>query len=168
MKITPETQPPPPNPLPPGSTILMCSGKGGYTIVDTDLLVELSKNPWYLSLGGYIATNRGKYLHHRILPQKPGFQTDHINGLPWDNRRVNLRYATKQENMRNRATSSNNTSGHAGVRWEEDRQRFRATIIINRRFVWQGRFRTIKEAIIARQKAELIHFKEFTRPTHLR
>lgn len=55
----------------------------------------------------------GKYcrMHHMILgtPQK-GYIIDHINRNPLDNRRENLRFATKSENNQNR-TNSNKYQG---------------------------------------------------------
>lgn len=40
---------------------------------------------------------------------------DHINGNPLDNRRINLRIVSQQENMMNKATYKNNTSKIKGV-----------------------------------------------------
>jgi len=51
------------------------------------------------------------------------------NGL--DNRRANLRLATRSENLRNRAVHCNNTSGYRGVRWKPARRKWVANITLN-------------------------------------
>ena len=49
-----------------------------------------------------------------------------MNGL--NNCRSNLRVATQQENQHNRDKYKNNTSGHKGVRWHEQAQKWATQI----------------------------------------
>lgn len=66
---------------------------------------------------------------HRVIAQTPSdFETDHINGDKLDNRRENLRRATRSENMRNTGIQINNTSGYKGVTWSKARSKWRAKI----------------------------------------
>ena len=51
--------------------------------------------------GGGRANPKNEYMHHLILPQKDGLTVDHINRNTLDNRRCNLRYATRSENGAN-------------------------------------------------------------------
>jgi oligoribonuclease NrnB/cAMP/cGMP phosphodiesterase (DHH superfamily) len=51
--------------------------------------------------GGGRAAPKNEYMHHLLLPQKDGFVVDHINRNTLDNRRCNLRYATRSENGAN-------------------------------------------------------------------
>lgn len=53
---------------------------------------------------------------HILINETPlGYETDHINRNPLDNRRKNLRVATNQQNKFNKSKLKNNTSGYKGV-----------------------------------------------------
>ena len=52
-------------------------------------------------MGGDRAASKNEYMHHLLLPQKEGFVVDHANRNTLDNRRCNLRYATRSENGAN-------------------------------------------------------------------
>lgn len=54
---------------------------------------------------------------HRLVAQAPkGYDVDHINGDPLDNRRKNLRVTTRSENLQNtRTTGRKSASGHKNV-----------------------------------------------------
>lgn len=63
--------------------------------------------------------NRRHYVHNFIMNHQPTELTiDHINRNGLDNRRQNLRIATKREQTLNRGVNSNNTSGVTGVAWD--------------------------------------------------
>lgn len=51
---------------------------------------------------GYAYNSRVGYLHRFILLAPDGFEVDHINGDRSDNRRCNLRLATRAENIQYR------------------------------------------------------------------
>ena len=58
----------------------------------------------------------------------PTHQIDHVNEDPSDNRWVNLRAATKSQNMRNIIKIKSNTSGHKGVGFHKEAKKWRAYI----------------------------------------
>ena len=58
---------------------------------------------------------RNVYLHRLILGAPSGLTVDHISGNTLDNRRQNLRIATKGENNRNRRYSRISKHGYIGV-----------------------------------------------------
>lgn len=77
--------------------------------------------------------------------------TDHINGNKIDNRRENLRLATRSENMQNQGTRRDNTSGYRNVKWHAKAKKWRVTIRVSGKDVHGGFFSSITEAA---QKAE--------------
>ena len=81
---------------------------------------------------------------------------DHINGKPADNRLVNLRFATRNENGQNSKVSSRNTSGIKGVFFDKYSGKWRASIQIDGIRVALGSYKTIEEA----QKARVIKANE--------
>jgi hypothetical protein len=101
------------------------------------------------------------YLAHRvILAMKLGYwpeYVDHINGNRLDNRIANLRPATKVQNGCNRATPSNNTSGHIGVCWNKRDKRWTAYITLNQKRKALGNFKEIKDAIQCRKAGEFAY-----------
>ncbi len=85
---------------------------------------------------------------------------DHINGDPLDNRRENLRIATRQENQRNRRGWGR--SGFKGVLFRAKRQRWEAYIQVGTRVFSRARH-TAEEAAIAYDDMAREHFGQFAR-----
>jgi hypothetical protein len=76
----------------------------------------------------------------------PSGDIDHINENKSDNRIANLRPASRSENMFNRGKNKNNTSGIKGVVFCKATNKWRAQIMIDRKSVNIGRFKTKEEA----------------------
>ena len=91
------------------------------------------------------------------------FVIDHINGNPLDNRLVNLRLATKEQNYHNQGRGMKNTSGIKGVHFDKDRNKWKAEIRFYNRVVSLGRFDTKGLAAVARVKAAIRYHGEFWR-----
>ena len=89
---------------------------------------------------------------------------DHINGNRSDDRWVNLRSASYQENARNRTACRRNKSGKVGVHKAPKKGWWSASIGVNGRGIRLGQFRRKADAITARLKAERKYFGEFARP----
>jgi hypothetical protein len=88
---------------------------------------------------------------------------DHINGVVHDNRRSNLRIASKRENCSNRKIHKNNSTGFRGVqRHTSNENMFIATICHNYKNVFLGSFDTAEEASAAYQAASRILHGKFT------
>lgn len=87
---------------------------------------------------------------------------DHRFGVRGDNRISELRRATSSDNGCNKAMQRNNKSGHVGVWFVKQCQKWEAKISKNRQIRWRGQFHTFEEAVAARQaKIEEFH-GEFT------
>ena len=113
---------------------------------------------------GYIALKikRKRYFAHNlawfyVYDEWPNCQLDHIDLNPKNNRIANLRLCTVAQNLQNRSIQSNNTSGHPGVKWHKNMQKWTANIGVNGRRIWCGSFDLIEEAIEARKAAKLKH-----------
>lgn len=92
---------------------------------------------------------------------------DHINRNALDNRRCNLRPATKCENMRNRSLFSNNKSGVTGVYWSKDKEKWIAQVNINKKNKYLGSFINKEDAIKVRLQSEADYYGEFAPQKHL-
>ena len=92
---------------------------------------------------------------------------DHKNNNPLDNRKLNLREATQQENCQNNSLSKNNTSGYTGISWNRRDNNWVAYITINNKLKYLGGFNQKKDAIKARLEAEAKYYGEFSPQKHL-
>lgn len=97
--------------------------KGMVALVDADDYEWLVQWPWHAdrSKGGrfYACRSRSKKprrirMHLEILKPAPGMLVDHINRNSLDNRKSNLRLASRKQNVWNSKTPS--VSGYKGVR----------------------------------------------------
>lgn len=87
---------------------------------------------------------------------------DHRNFNGLDNRKVNLRLATTQENCRHSRKHRDCThSRYKGVYWEQGRKQWRAYIYLNKKKIWLGRFVDEKEAARAYNKKAKEMFGEY-------
>lgn len=109
--------------------------------------------------------DKGKFVPYaqiplsRLVMKAPkGVIIDHINNNPLDNRRVNLRLVTSQQNSFNRGPQRKNSLGGNGVHARYGK--YRAVIRVDRKLIHLGIFKTIKEAAAAYNGAARIHFGE--------
>lgn len=91
----------------------------------------------------------------------PGEEVDHIDSDTFNNRRDNLRVATRAQNTRNTKLRSNNTSGYKGVSWHK--YAWMAQIMFEGKKIYLGLFKTPEEAHEAYCEAAKKYFGEFAR-----
>lgn len=154
---------------------LMTTENGAVTAVTRDGSVFLfdeadlplvSPYSWHVNDRGYVVSGarvNGKALRmHRFLTSAPeGTEVDHINRNKSDNRRSNLRLATKDQNQWNRPRMKTNSSGYIGVYLHKDTGKWAAILSIGNRNRHLGLFFTPEEAASARDAAVLSHRGEF-------
>ena len=86
---------------------------------------------------------------------------DHIDGDTINNKLINLRYATNQENSFNQKLSVHNTSGSKGVCYDKSKKKWKSSIKLNSKSIHLGYFERIEDAIQARQIKANEMFGEF-------
>jgi hypothetical protein len=90
--------------------------------------------------------------------EDPLVKVDHENHDTLDNRRNNLRSATQTQNLCNRGKQINNTSGYKGVSWSKMKNKYRATITVNKVTKNIGYADTAEEAAkLYAEEAEKLH-----------
>ena len=92
---------------------------------------------------------------------------DHINRNKLDNRSINLRPCTQQENCRNGSLRKTNTSGVIGVTWSKSHNAWQSRVCINYHEIILGYFDNKQDAIKARLQAEADYYGEFAPQQHL-
>jgi hypothetical protein len=121
-----------------------------------------NKNYWRVS----VSVNYRRYLAHRIIwlwmtGDWPEQEIDHIDRNATHNQWSNLRLSGHSENGRNLSVKTTSKTGIAGVLIDKRRGDYRARIMVNRRDIYLGNFKTIEEAIQHRRMAELKYFGRF-------
>lgn len=122
------------------------------TLIDSADLQLVRPYKWHYD-SGYVATIRGKrklYLHRLLMPSVP--QVDHKNLNRLDNRRSNLRPATRSQNLSNIPKRQHNTSGYKNVMYDLRRNKWYVQISFEGHKKFAGYFTVIEDAVIARDK----------------
>lgn len=83
---------------------------------------------------------------------------DHINGVKSDNRISNLRSCTSKQNAENQRLRSNNRTGHRGVYWSSNEQRYKAQVGHGRSLHFLGTFVNLTDALNAVRKFRDAHY----------
>lgn len=120
-----------------------------YVIVDDCDFEYLNQFRWCLSNGYAMRTKRindksTKIRMHREIAERMGLDMsntiDHKDRVKLNNRRNNLRPATRHQQSVNRGKQCNNKLGIKGVSWHKQRKKFQAYIRINGKNKFLGYF----------------------------
>ena len=143
---------------------------GLITIVDDDDYEYLSLKKWNCDHLNYVRRieringKRKAVFMHRIINHTPdGFQTDHINNNPLDNRKENLRTATSEQNKYNKGKykKRKTDSNYKGVILDEKTQKYVAYIQKDKKRKSIGYYKTEEEAALAYNEYAILLFGEF-------
>lgn len=130
----------------------LCLSQNRVALVDAVDYPDLSAFNWRFARNAYAvryatvdAVRKTVFLQREIMqrildgPIPPGLQVDHLNRDRLDNRRANLRLATRSQNQANKAPGQvNNTSGYKGVTAQGNA--WEARIKVNREGIYLGRY----------------------------
>lgn len=150
-----------------GKIVTAFDNQGNSFIFDSDDFNKVSKHYWSVNSNtGYVsATINGKsILLSRYIMESvnESILIDHKNHILTDNRKENLRRASKSENCRNSKMQVNNTSGFPGVSWNKKSEKWVSYIYVNNVRKYLGTFDDKNEAIRERIKAEHRYFGDFS------
>jgi hypothetical protein len=142
---------------------------GFFALVDDGDLPLVSQYRYNKHKYGYAirsmmvdGTEKKMAMHRDIMgpPPKPGLEIDHINRNKLDNRRANLRWATRQQNCRNSKRRSK--TGFTGVT-KTPGGNYQAMIYPDSVSTHLGMYDTAEEAARAYDKAAKRLYGEFAR-----
>lgn len=143
------------------------SGGAAHALIDAADLHLVADRSWQFDTTGYAKTERRRngartkiYMHRLVLGAVAGQEVDHINRDRLDNRRSNLRLASRWQQSGNTGIRSNNTSGFKGVSLQRS-GRWGAWIRIDGRSTALGTFGSPESAACAYDAAARAHFGEF-------
>ena len=145
---------------------------GNEFYFDLDDYEKIKDICWRVDVGksGYVlGRDRGSdyYIRfHRVvlgLKEDDPMVPDHIHGKQTrnDNRKRNLRVATRSQNQMNMATRIDNTSGVTGVNWNKRTNKWVARIHVKGKSVHLGYFHCFDDAVKARKDAENKYYGEW-------
>lgn len=129
---------------------LHVDGAASPALVD-DCWSHLAQYKWRLDRDGYVvrkSAGRRIYLHHVVMPghRYPAFVRDHINRNKLDNSLSNLRWVELRHSSQNRGPARKNATGHRGVRFDESKRMYLATVCHNGKAVVRKWFSDADEA----------------------
>lgn len=165
-------------PLPDGTVLRLPISQGFATLIDLED-EDLAGQQWFAlqdanhtyATSGYQTKKKKSVSMHRIIMQRilgrplaAGETVDHIDGDGLNNRRSNLRIATKAENLRNRGRNRNNSSGYKGVTFYKPNGKWMAKICIDYKQINLGYYDTPELASQAYKLAAIAYHGEFANP----
>lgn len=129
-----------------------------YMLCDIEDWDRFKGHYWFINDTGYAVCETmktGKLRFHKLVTGTTAeVIIDHINRNKLDNRKCNLRIATKEVNGINRGLQSNNTTGYKGVYFDKRRRVWKAWVKVSGKLITLGSYPTKEEAIAARKAGE--------------
>ena len=143
---------------------------GVSTSLDDEDYARAKDFRWHKTANGYVAgtvveggVRRRVYLHRWLLDAQPGQLVDHLDGNPLNNRRTNLRLATRSQNQANRRRNRTSRSRYKGVTWHQGQQRWMARLQVNGRRITIGYFADPLQAAYEYDAFARAYFGEYAR-----
>lgn len=139
--------------------------KGKFALIDDDDYGAVSQHSWCFQGRYAFSRINGKNVSmHRFINKTPAnLDTDHINGNELDNRKANLRSATRKQNIMNARKRSGTSSKYKGVCWNNRDRKWQAKIKVGEIRLHLGYFSTEQDAAQAYNFAAIKGFGEYAR-----
>jgi hypothetical protein len=150
-------------------------GDGEWTLVEPADYYRLGHHQWHLKGGRSkkfyavrdVKNGPGRTkmlsLHREIMNFPKGFLVDHKNGCSLDNRRDNLRSATRSQNRQNAPKRENTSSRFIGVSFHKEKKKWYACISFEGKSIFLGYFDNEIDAALAYDAAARKYYGEFAR-----
>lgn len=126
-----------------GSSVCRVSNRGYLTVKLLGKTYQAHRIAWLITYGEWPIT------------------IDHINRQRTDNRLVNLRNATQQQNMCNVPRKRTNTSGVRGVSWQSQSRKWQVEVKADGKRYYLGSYRDIELAELVASEARIKLHKEY-------
>lgn len=157
-----------------GAIALVPLTRGCQAVIDAELAPKVGQHNWHAYPMGarmyartYTQVNgktRALFLHQLVTGKCYGLDVDHIDGDPLNNRRSNLRLATRAQNIRNSNKCHRPTSSvYKGVTLLRKNQRWWSKIRVDGGAIALGCYSTPEDAARAYDAAADHYFGEFAK-----
>jgi hypothetical protein len=147
--------------------------QGKYAIVDPEDFERLNKHKWYahkigntfyaVRTAGPRRNRRNIWMHREIIRLPRHLVVDHINHDGMDNRKANLRPATRAQNNYNRLIikRKGSSSKYKGIAWKKENKKWQAQIHFNGECIFLGYFKDEIKAAKAYDEAAKKYYGQF-------
>jgi len=155
-----------------GEFVTITLPSGTETTIDAEDYPKVELYRWCSDGGGYARASvwdtttkkqTGLYMHRLLLSPPATLHIDHIDNDQSNNRRSNLRLATRQQNQGNSKKQTDCSSEFKGVHWNKPSRKWQAKIYQNGRQKYLGLYINEAEAARAYNTAATEHFGEYAK-----
>lgn len=157
-----------------GGDAFLDLGNGTEAVIDAADIHLVEGLKWYAEIRKtvtYVKTNKKRSgrqftrrLHRVIMAAPKGIEVDHKDGDGLNNRRTNLRFATRSQSIINRSCGKAGRELPRGVQRAKSGLKFQAKIVVGGQSRWLGTFTTSIAASEAYERAAERFHGEFMRP----
>ena len=147
--------------------------QGKYAIVDPEDFERLNKHKWhavkqsntYYAIRCFGPAKKTTYIrmHREVIHPPDHLVVDHINHNGLDNRKANIRPATRSQNNFNRLIIKRKglSSKYKGVAWKKEKKKWRVQMHFNGKLIFLGYFKDEIQAAKEYDKAAKKYYGEF-------